>query len=132
MLAAPIGATVTATPATVAAHPAAVDLKLTYEMQCRYPGPGPVVVTFPAGFRLPAGLPAGAVRVDGKPARALPVRARQVRVPLPPRPAILCDSITDGTLDVAFTRRAGIRNPPRAGSYGFTATRGTLDFAAKA
>jgi hypothetical protein len=131
MLAAPISATVVATPATVGARPAVVDLKLRYEMQCGYPGPGPVVVTFPAGFRLPPRLAAGSVRVDGKPAPALAVRARKVRVPLRPKPGILCDSITEGTLHIAFGRAAGIRNPLRAGTYGFEATRGTLDFAAK-
>jgi hypothetical protein len=108
------------------ARPVAVSLRLRYEMQCGWPGPGSLVIRFPAGMLLPARLPAGAVLVNGKAATAAgPAGAtRDVTVGLPRRPQIMCDAIGPGTLTVAFTRAARLGNPKAAGSYVLRATHG--------
>ena len=86
-------------------------------MQCGYPGPGPVVVTFPAAERVPARIAASAVLVNGKAAPAASVSGARVRIALPAAPRIMCDEIGPGTLTVAFTRAANLGNPALRGSY---------------
>jgi len=112
------------------ARPVAVRLRLRYEMQCSWPGPGSLVIRFPAGMRLPTGLPAGAVLVNGKGATATgPSGAsRKITVGLPKRPQIMCDAIGPGTLTVAFTRGAKLGNPKAAGSYVLRVTHGADRF----
>jgi hypothetical protein len=127
----PQSATVAASPARAGARPAALTLRLSYEMQCSYPGPGPVVVRFPAAERVPARIAASAVLVNGKTAPSVGVAGRTVSVALPPRPQIMCDVIGPGTLTIAFTRAAGLGNPARAGSYVVTATRQGTSLAAR-
>ncbi len=97
-------------------RPVTLTLKLGYEMRCGYPGPGPVLVTFPATWRLPAKLGATPVLVNGKSAVSASVSGHTVRVGLAPPPQIMCDVIGPGTLTVQFTRGADIGAPLRAGS----------------
>jgi hypothetical protein len=106
-----------------AAHPVAVTLQLHYEMQCGYPGPGPVVVRFPAHERLPKTLPAGAVLADGSAQAATVEGGNAVSVTLPPAPTVMCDVIGPGRLTIVFERSAGLGNPLHAGTYQTTATR---------
>jgi hypothetical protein len=115
------------------ARPVAVTLRLRYEMQCGWPGPGSLAIRLPAGMQLPARLPAGAVLVNDRGATAAgPTGAsRTVTVGLPKRPQIMCDSIGPGTLTVAFTRAARLGNPHAAGSYALRATHGADRFSGR-
>ncbi len=112
------------------ARPVAVMLTLRYEMQCGYPGPGPVVVRLPAREHIPAALPAGAVLVNGRAATAAVAAGSSLRVALPPRPQVMCDVIGPGRLTIAFGRRAGLGNPGVPGGYTVTARRQSSAFAA--
>jgi hypothetical protein len=80
-------------------------------MQCGYPGPGPVIVRFPAQEHVPPAIPVSDVLVDGKPAPGVRVSRGAVSVALAPRPQIICDVIGPGRLTIAFTRSAGLGNP---------------------
>jgi hypothetical protein len=115
------------------AWPVVVGLRLRYEMQCGWPGPGSLVIRFPAGMLLPARLPAGAVLANGKVTTATgPTGAsRDVTVGLPKRPQIMCDEIGPGTLTVAFTRAARLGNPKAAGSYVLRVAHGADRFAGR-
>lgn len=113
------------------ARPVALTLKLTYEMQCGYPGPGPVLIDFPKQERVPGVLASSRVLVDGHRARAVGVSGHTVSVGLAPPPQIMCDVIGPGRLTILFTRAAGFGNPVRAGRYTITATRGTSAFSAR-
>ena len=124
-------AVVAASPSGAGVRPAALTLRLSYAMQCGYPGPGPVAVRLPAAERVPASIPRPAVLVDGKAPSAVRVAGHVVTVALPPRPQVMCDSIGPGTLTIAFTRAAGLGNPARAGSYTVEATRQAATFAAR-
>jgi hypothetical protein len=105
------------------AAPVAITLRFGYEMQCGYPGPGPVVVKFPPQERLPKALPTGSVGVDGSSQPASRESGNTVSVTLPAAPAIMCDVIGPGRLTIAFNRSAGIGNPARAGAYSVRASR---------
>lgn len=109
-------ATVAASPATPGAQ-AAVTLKLRYPMTCNQPGRGPLAVTLPSAMRVPARIARASVLVRGTPARSLVVRGHDVEVGLAKPPKIICQSITIGTLDVAFLRGAGLGNPGAPGTY---------------
>lgn len=111
-------------------HPVVLSLTLQYEMQCGYPGPGPVVVTLPRGEAVPATLAPSAVLVDGHHAPSISVSGRAVSIGLAPEPQIMCDVIGPGRLVIDFTRGAGLGNPARKGSYTVLATRGSASFSA--
>lgn len=105
----------------VGARPVVVKLTLRYLMQCGYPGPDPIVITFPQRERVPATIAAAHVLVDGKPAPAVKVSGRVVTVSLPPPPQVMCDVIGRGAVKVAFTRAARLGNPTKVGKYAITA-----------
>ena len=120
--------TVTASPDVASAHPVRLTMTLRYQMQCGYPGVGPLVVTFPPAVRLPKRFAANAVRLSGKPIAA--TRAgRQVTVTIAP-PGKLCSLIGPGSLKLVFTRKAKLGNPKRAGSYRVTAAHAKHTFRA--
>jgi hypothetical protein len=102
-------------------RPVTLTLKLGYEMQCGYPGPGPVVVTFPAAWRLSAKLGSTAVLVDGKAAVSASLSGHTVKVGLAPPPQIMCDVIGPGMLTIQFTRGDNIGSPMTAGTSVVTA-----------
>ncbi len=124
-------ATVAVTPNRAGVRPAAITVRLTYEMQCGYPGPGPVRVVLPVAVRVPARIARSAVFVNGRAAPAVRVAGRAISVGLPARPRIMCDAIGPGRLTIVFGRAAGIGNPLRAGSYLLVATRQTSSFVAR-
>jgi hypothetical protein len=105
------------------AFPVSITLQLRYEMQCGYPGPGPVVVRFPADERVPSAFAAGSVQVDGRTAAAVSVPGKVVRIALPPRPQVMCDVIGPGRLTITFLRTAAIGNPPSVGRHTIVAGR---------
>ena len=113
------------------AAPVAITLQFGYEMQCGYPGPGPVLVRFPPAERLPKAIPTGSVRVDGSSQPAARQTGSTVSITLPPAPAIMCDVIGPGRLTIAFSRAAGLGNPARAGAYPVSATRQATPFSAR-
>ncbi len=113
----PATASVTLSSARAGARPVALTLRLRYDMQCARPGPGPLLVTFPAGERMPAQIAAGDVLVDEGPATNVRRSGRTVSIGLPIRHGPLCDVIAPSVLIVVFDRGAGLGNPPRAGNY---------------
>ncbi len=121
--------TVTASTHDAKARAVRFTVTLRYEMQCAYPGPGPLVVTFPSALKPPADFAAGTVLLSGKPVAAT-VSGRQVAVTVPPHKGMLCDIVAPGSLTLVFTHAAKLANPARAGSYRFTATHGRRAFTA--
>src|SRR5579862_1372550 len=109
--------------ARAGARPVAVGFTLTYEMQCGYPGPGPVVLKLPASEHMPATIPAAAVLVDGKKAVSVHVESSSVTVALAPPPQVMCDVIGPGRLTIELTKTAALGNPARPGSYVVRASR---------
>lgn len=112
------------------AHRVRLTLTFRYEMQCGYPGAGPLVVTFPAALTLPKRFGAHAVELAGKAVRAKR-KGHRVTVTVPPPSGVLCGMIGPGSLTLVFTRKAKLGNPARAGSYSFHATHLTRAFSAK-
>ena len=68
--------------------PVVLTVRLRYGMTCRYPGPGPFVVVFPAQVRLPETIARAAVLVDGRPAFTVRTSSDVVTVGLPPPPEV--------------------------------------------
>lgn len=122
--------TVTASPRAARAHAVRLVVTLRYEMQCGYPGKGPLVVTFPAAMKLPHRFTARAVKLAGKPIAAK-VEGRHVTVTIPPHKGVLCNLIAPGSLTLTFTHAARLANPARAGSYRFRAKHAGRLFTAK-
>ena len=127
---APSAMTVSASPHAAKAHAVRLTVTLRYEMQCGYPGAGPLVVTFPSALKLPQRFAAGAVELSGK-ATAATVNGRQVTVTIARHKGLLCDLMGPGSLTLTFTRAAKLGNPTRAGSYSFKASHGKRTFTAK-
>jgi hypothetical protein len=123
------GMTVTLSSHAASARGVRLTVVLRYEQQCGYPGAAPVVLTVPGG--LPTAVPAASVLVNGKPARKVAVRGHNVTVTMPPRPQILCDSITLGRLTLVVTQAAALENPAAAGSYLVEARKGSLAFSSR-
>jgi len=121
---------VTASPRTAGAHRVRLTLTMRYEMQCSYPGQGPLVVTFPRAVKLPKRFRTGAVRLGTK-AIAAKRHGRNVTVTIPPPTSTLCGVMGPGSLVLRFTRAAKLVNPAHAGSYRFKATHTGHDASAK-
>jgi hypothetical protein len=117
----PAAASVALSTAKAGARPVTLSLQLRYEMQCARPGPGPLVIAFPAAERLPSQLDPADVLVNGHPATQVERNGRVVSVALPIQHGPLCDVIAPATLKVVFTRSAGLGNPMVAGTYSLTA-----------
>jgi hypothetical protein len=131
--AAPIGGSsmsVLATPHTPSAHPVRLLVTLRYEMQCNYPGAGPLVVTFPSAVKLPHRFAPNTVKLARKPIAAK-VNGRRVTVTIPPPSGTLCSLRGPGSVTLTFTRAAKLANPARVGSYDFKATHDGHTFTAK-
>ena len=120
---------VVSSPARAGAHAVRLTVTLKYEMQCSYPGAGPVVVTFPAAVKLPKTFVAGSVLLAGKRTKAT-VSDNRVTVTVPPHAGLMCDVMGPGQLVLTFTPSAKLSNPVTAGSYRFTATHARHAFAA--
>jgi hypothetical protein len=112
------------------AHHVRLTIALTYEMQCGYPGAGPIVVTFPSAAKLPGQFAAGSVKLSGK-AVAATIKGRKVSVTVPPHDGVLCGTIGPGRATITFTHAAKVGNPAQAGSYRFTAVHTKRTFSAK-
>jgi hypothetical protein len=121
---------VIASPRAAGAHAIRLTATLRYEMQCDYPGAGPLVVTFPSALKLPQQFVGGTVRLGGE-AIAATVKGRRVTVMIPPHKGVLCDVMARGSVTLVFTRAAELTNPAQAGFYRFTATHGARTFTAK-
>lgn len=122
--------TATASPHAARSQGIRLTLTLRYEMQCGYPGAGPVAVTFPVALRLPQHFAAGAVRLAGKPVVAK-VDGQRVTVTVAPHKGTLCDVMMPGALRLIFTQAARLASPARAGNYRFKATHRRRTFTAR-
>lgn len=122
--------TAIASPRTARTHDVRLTLTFRYEMQCGYPGAGPLAVTFPSAVKLPKRFAADVVRLSKK-SIAVRVSGRTVTMTVPPHEGPLCNVIGPGSLALVFTRAAKLANPPHAGSYRFTATHAKRRFSAR-
>ena len=104
----------------------AVTLHLTYEMQCGWPGPGPLVVTFPAAERLPPTIARAHVLLNGRPAASATRSGHTVSVGVPARSGMTCMVIGLGKATIEFTHAAGLGNPRAHGVYPVSVQRGKL------
>lgn len=112
------------------ARPDRLKITFRYVMQCGYPGPGPLVVTFPAAMKLPKRFAAGSVKLAGK-AIAATRSGRKATVTIPPHKGVLCGVMAMGAVTLTFTQAAELGNPTQAGSYRFSATHAKLAFKTK-
>ena len=96
-------------------------MTLQYVMRCANPGPGPLVVGFPAAMKLPKHFAPGAVKLAGRPVAA-EVSGHQLTVTVAPHKGILCDMMGVASVTLSFARSAKLANPAQAGSYRFKAT----------
>jgi hypothetical protein len=119
MLAAPPAQplTVAASSHRPGARAVALSLTLRTELQCGRLTGAPLVVRLP---RPPARLPAGSVRLGGRPASTTFRRGLLVVGELPPAGAV-CDSIIVGPLRLSIR---GLANPARRGTYRVTVSHG--------
>lgn len=109
-----------------AARSVTVTLRLRYEMQCGNPGPGRLVVSFPAGMHVPKRIAAAHVLLAGKPVPAVSVSETRVTITLPRPQGIQCMVIAPGRTSVVFVPAAGIGNPAKAGTYPLSVRKGAL------
>jgi len=121
-------ATVSLSSSRTGARPVELTLTLAYEMQCGYPGPGPVLIEFPRQLLLPATLTRSQVLVDGRSARSVRISGRTVSIGLAPRPRIICMEIAMSRLAIVFTAAADLGNPVRTGTYTLAVTRASSTF----
>jgi hypothetical protein len=117
----PASASATLSSSRAGARSVVLTLRMRYDMQCARPGPGPLIVTFPADERLPVQIAPGDVLVDGGPATDVHRSGRTVTVGLPIRHGPLCDVFAPAVLTVVFDRGARLGNPPQAGNYALAA-----------
>jgi hypothetical protein len=119
-------------PATAGARRVTLTLTMRYEMQCGWPGAGPLVVSLPATMRVvPHAVTRAAVRVDGKPPATVSVTGRVIVFTLPPRRGVTCMEIGPGALTVVFAPAAGIGNPAKPGTYAIAVRIGAHSFTAR-
>lgn len=118
----PLGHTLTAVaePARAGARPMQLTLTERAELQCGRIGPGPIVVTLPAGERMPARISPDAVSVNGAAPAAVTRDGRAVSLTPARPPGVICDVIGPGTVTVRFRRAAGLGNPGKPGLYTVT------------
>lgn len=116
----PHALTAVASPQGAGARPVQLTLTGRAELQCGRVGPGPVVVTLPAGERMPATIPAAAVSVNGTTPAAVTRNGRAVSLTLPRPRGVICDVIGPGTVTVSFRRAAALGNPAKPGLYTVT------------
>ncbi len=106
-----------------------LTLTMRYEMQCGYPGAGPLVITLPSAETVPTAFPKKSVVVGGI-AAVTKVSGHTVTVTIPKYKGFICDVMGPGKLQVIFTSRAGLGNPASAGSYRITALHARRTFGA--
>jgi hypothetical protein len=125
-------ALVASVPATAGARRVTLTLTMRYEMQCGWPGAGPLVVSLPAAMRVvPHSITRAAVSLDGKPPATVSVTGRVIVFTLPPRRGVTCMEIGPGVLTVVFAPAAGIGNPAKAGTYRIAVRIGAHSFTAR-
>ncbi len=108
--------------ARVGARRVAVWLTLRYEMQCGWPGTGPLTVTFPSGMQVPSRIARTALSVNGRAPSRIGHERQRLTIALLSHPEVICDVIGPGTLRVRFSRGAGLGNPTLPGRYVLVAT----------
>ena len=121
---------VTSSPHTARAHKVRLTVTLRYEMQCGYPGAGPLSVTFPSAMKPPRRFASAAVKLNKK-SIAATVKGRRVTVTIPPPTGVLCDLRGPGSVTLEFTRAAKLTNPAQPGLYRFQAAHKANAFEAK-
>jgi hypothetical protein len=120
-----------AVPATAGARQVTLKLTMRYEMQCGWPGAGPLIVSLPAAMHVvPRTITRATVRVDGKPPAAVSATGRVIVFTLPPRRGVTCMEIGPGVLTVVFAPAAGIGNPAKPGTYPIAIRIGAHSFTA--
>lgn len=117
-------ATVLLSTVKAGAERVALTVRLQTVLRCGRPTGAAVVVTLPRAARLPHAIAAASVRVNGKAPARVAVAGRSVTVGLPIVHGITCNSLTAGTLQVAFAPAAALGNPAAAGTYAIAIRQG--------
>jgi hypothetical protein len=115
---------ITLSSAKAGARNVGLTLRMPTVLQCGHPRGGPVVLTLPRATSVPQKIGVAAVTVNGKPASAVGVKGRAVTVGLPVPHGMICDSLVDGTLQIAIAPSAALRNPAKPGTYTATVQQG--------
>jgi hypothetical protein len=125
-------ALVASVPASAGARRVTLKLTMRYEMQCGWPGAGPLVVSLPTAMRVvPHTITRAVVRLDGRPPATVSVTGHVIVFTLPPRRGVTCMEIGPGALTVVFAPAAGIGNPARPGTYPIAVRIGAHSFTAR-
>ena len=89
--------------------------------RCGSPNLSSLSLALPPAMRVPGSIPARSVRVGGRLARSVRPDGKTIAVSLTASPhRMTCDVIVVGPLRIQLTRKAGLGNPARAGTYAFT------------
>jgi hypothetical protein len=126
-------ASVVVTPATPAASPVALQLKLPYPLICGRPSPGAIAITFPAGEKVPAQIASTTIVVPGARVKSVTVQGRTVTVAVALKLAsghVMCQTFSFGKLALNVTRAARLGNPTTAGTYVVKAKHGSSTYSA--
>ncbi len=90
-------------------------------LRCGRPSFSSLSLALPRAMRVPGSIGAETVRVGGKPVQSVRTDGKTIALLLPSSPGgVTCDSIVVGPLRIRLTRKAGLGNPARAGTYAFT------------
>lgn len=98
----------------------ALTLELRGELQCGRPQARTFVIHLPSAMTVPAAMAKSSVLLVGAAPLRVAVASHTVTLTAPVRRGAICDSITQGSFAIAFTRAAGLRNPRSAGAYPFS------------
>jgi hypothetical protein len=96
------------------AHPSALTVQATFELQCGRAGA--VIVGLPTAMGVRS-IPATALVVNGVHAASVRTAQHIVHVTMPPPQGMMCNSIGPARVTVKFTTAAGLVNPKHPGSY---------------
>jgi hypothetical protein len=106
--------------ASAGARPVALSISLPTELRCGRITAGSLILVLPRAMRVPRSIARGGVRVSGRVVGSVGTKRSTVVVRLMRPTGSTCYSIVRGVARLQFTRRAGLGNPLRAGSFGFT------------
>lgn len=121
--AAPVALHVTASDTHPGAQRVALKLRFDGELQCGTVAGHSLKVTLPAAAQIPSSVAPRALLVNGQQAGSIVVRRNVITV-TPKHPPDLCDIVTGGAIRITFTRRAGLGNPVKAGTYPIVVAQG--------
>ena len=89
-------------------------------LQCGKLNARTLTVELPLAMRVPRSIPAGAVRVGGRPVAAVQTEGTTLVLDLRAVTGVTCDSMVIGSARIQVARAARLGNPARSGTFAFT------------